>query len=182
MLIGRLPGAVDQMQSVLHEDPMHVLCRSQLSGCLHAMGQRDEALRQVRQALEFDEDFWVAHWYLGVFRALDGALPEARIAAERAHSLVPHDKMTVGLLAGISSRESDSARADGLLADLRDSDDGVPIGRFMYHFARLEIEQASVWMEKAIEHHEQRATYMLPYMRTTTRWPVLAKKLNLPAN
>ena len=132
------------MERMLHEDPLHVLCRSQLSGCLHAMGRRDDASRHLRQVLEIDEDFWVAHWYRAISGALDGVLPEARIAAERAYSLMPTD-MNAGLLAGILSREGDSRRAEALLVDLREGGDGygMPMAWFTYYLARLEIDQRS---------------------------------------
>ena len=41
-------------------------------------------------------------------------------------------------------------------------------------------DAAAAWLVKAIEEHEQRVIYVLPCMRTTPRWPALAKKLNLP--
>ena len=181
--IGRSDEAVDEMERMLRQDPLHVLCRSQLSGCLHAMGRRDDASRHLRQVLEIDEDFWVAHWYRAISGALDGVLPEARIAAERAYSLMPTD-MNAGLLAGILSREGDSRRAEALLVDLREGGDGygMPMAWFTYHLARLEIDQAAASIEKAIEQHDQRAAYGLPYLRTMSRWPALAKKLNLPAD
>ena len=183
MQIGRLHEAVDEMERMLHEDPLHVLCRSQLSGCLYALGRRADASRQLQQVLEIDEDFWVAHWYRALSGALDGALAEARTAAERAYSLMPKE-MNAGLLAGILSREGDSRRAEALLVDLREGGDGygMPMAWFTYHLARLEMDQAAASIEKAIEQHDQRAAYGLPYLRTMSRWPALAKKLNLPAD
>jgi serine/threonine protein kinase/tetratricopeptide (TPR) repeat protein len=178
MQIGRLDEAVDQMQRTLQEDPLHVLCRSQMAGCLHAFGRRAEASRQLEQVFEIDRDFWVARWYEGLTAALDGDLLKARAAAEQAYSLTPHDKMNIGLLAGVLSRTGDSPRAEGLLTELQRGDGhGVPLGTFMYHFARLEQDPATAWLEKAIDEHEQRVMYVLPYMRTKPGWPALAKKL-----
>jgi hypothetical protein len=132
--------------------------------------------------LEIDEDFWVAHWYRAISGALEGALVDARLAAERAYSLMTNE-MNAGLLAGIVSREGDSTRADALLVRLQHGETyGVPMGWFMYHLARLDFDQAAASIEEAIEQHDQRATYGLPYLRSTSRWPALAKKLNLAAN
>ena len=179
--IGRLHEAVDEMESMLHADPLHVLCRSQLSGTLHAMGRRADASRQLQQVLEIDNDFWVGHWYHAIFSTLDGTLADARAAAERAYSLMPND-MNAGLLAGIVSREGDSTRAEALLMRLQSGETyGVPMGWFTYHLARLEIDQATASIEKAIEQHDQRAAYGLPYLRPMPQWPALAKKLNWPA-
>jgi serine/threonine-protein kinase len=181
MQIGRSGEAVSEMERMLHEDPLHMLCRSQLSGCLHAIGRRADASRHLRQVLEIDENFWVANFYRAIAGALDGLLPEARVAAERAYSLMPRD-MNAGLLAGILSRDGDSTRAESLLVHLQDSETyGVPMGWFAYYLARLDFDRAATWIEKAVEQHDQRSAYGLPYLRSTPRWPALAKKLNWPA-
>jgi serine/threonine-protein kinase len=178
--IGRLHEAVDEMERMLDEDPLHVLCRSQLSGSLYAIGRRADASRQLQQALEIDEDFWVAHWYRAISEVLEGALSEARAAAERAYSLMTND-MNAGLLAGIASREGDLTRAKALLMRLQHGETyGVPMGWFVYHLARLDFDQAAVSLEMAIEQHDQRATYGIPYLRMSSRWLTLAKKLNWP--
>jgi serine/threonine-protein kinase len=181
MHVGQLEEAVEQMMRTLQEDPLHVLCRSQLAGCLHALGRGVEASRQLDKVFEIKHDFWVARWYEGMTAALDGDVPKARAAAEQAYSLMPHDKMNIGLLAGLLSRDGDSTRAEVLLAELtRGAGHGGPMGTFMYHFARLEHDDAAAWLEKAIDEHEQRVMYVLPYMRTTPRWPALATRLGRP--
>jgi hypothetical protein len=49
-----------------------------------------------------------------------------------------------------------------------------------------EIEQAAEWTEKAIDRQEQTVTMLLlpkpwgPMLRRSSRWPALAKKMNLP--
>jgi serine/threonine-protein kinase len=181
MQVGQLQAAIDQMERMLQEDPLHVLCRTHLAGCLHALGRRTEASRQLEKVFEIRRDFWVAWWYQSWMAALDGDLPKAQAAAEQVYALTPHDTMNIGLLAGVSSRAGDSTRADRLLAELQDDRQyGKPLGMFMYHFVRLEEDAAAAWLVKAIEEHEQRVIYVLPCMRTTPRWPALAKKLNLP--
>jgi tetratricopeptide (TPR) repeat protein len=181
MQVGRFHDAVDQMERALQDDPLHVLCRCHLAGCLHAMGRQADAWRQWQQVLDIDKDFWVAQWYRAVAAIVDGALPQARTAAERAYALMPKDKMNVGLLAGLLSREEDATRAAALLAELRHGEAyAVPMGSFMYHFARSETDLAAAWLEKAIELQEQRVMYVLPYMRVIARWPAIARKLNLP--
>jgi hypothetical protein len=94
---------------------------------------------------------------------------------------MPKDKMNVGLLAGVLSREGDTTRVEALLADLPNADAySAPIGLFMYHLARCEDDHAAASLEQAIEQREQVVLYVLPYMRTTPRWPALARKLNPP--
>jgi tetratricopeptide (TPR) repeat protein len=178
--IGQYPEAVEGCERALREDPLHLLCRSNMAEWLHVSGRREKAFAHLRQVLEVDEQFWVANWYLGLFEALEGRLTEARIAAER--TLTSWNTTAVGLLAGVVARQGDVAYAERLLEPLQSGEPyGVPAGWCTYHLVRLEIDQAASWLAKAIEQGDQRAMYLLPYMRTSSRWPNLAQMLNLPA-
>ena len=57
---------------------------------------------------------------------------------------------------------------------------GAALGWAAYHLVRLEFDQAAEWTAKAIEQRDPRVMILLPYMRTSSRWPALAKMLNLP--
>jgi serine/threonine-protein kinase len=179
-VIGRDREAIEELELALQHDPRHLLCRSQLAACLYAAGKHAEAVKQVSQVLEIDEHFGAAHWYLAMFQALDGTIAEARASAERAYSLRPWDTLSVGLLAGMVAREGDAARAESLLAHLAPGIQSAAVGWAAYHLARLETEQSADWIEKAIEQRDQRVAVLLPYMRTSPRWPALAKMMNLP--
>jgi tetratricopeptide (TPR) repeat protein len=67
MMIGRSGEAIVEMERALQEDPLHVLCRCHLAGCLYAAGRLSDAFKQVRQVLEIDENFWVL---IGTFPGL----------------------------------------------------------------------------------------------------------------
>jgi hypothetical protein len=86
----------------------------------------------------------------------------------------------VGLLAGLVARGGDAARAESLLAQLAPGIHGAAVGWAAYHLARLETAQFADWIGKAIEQGDQRVAVLLPYMRTSPRWPALAKMMNLP--
>jgi hypothetical protein len=60
MMIGRSGEAIVEMERAPQEDPLHVLCRCHLAGCLYTAGRLSDAFKQVRQVLEIDEHFWVA--------------------------------------------------------------------------------------------------------------------------
>ena len=183
MMIGRSGEAIVEMERALQEDPLHVLCRCHLAGCLYAAGRLSDAFKQVRQVLEIDENFWVAYWYLSRFNLTEGNLAEARTSAERAYSLRSPNTLGTGLLAGLLAREGEAARAEALLAVLPPPETyGVPMAWVSYCLAQLRIDDAAEWVERAIEQRDQRVTYILAYLRTSTHWPALARKLGLPGS
>ena len=134
----------------------------------------------MSRVLEMEERFGGAHWYLALFQALEGTVAAAHISAERAYSLRPWDTLAVGLLAGMAARVGDQARAESLVAQLSPGAKRAAVGWAAYHLARLETDQSAEWIEKAIEERDSGVPVLLPYMRTSSRWPALAKMLNLP--
>ena len=149
MQIGRNREAAEETERVLQDDPLHLLCRCHLAGCLSAMGRYAEASKQLRQVLDFDESFRIAHLYLAISLALEGLVAEARVSAERAYSLMPWGAGAIGLLAGIAARGGDAARAETLLAQLKSGEtEGPLLGWAIYHIVRLETDQAAEWFEK----------------------------------
>jgi len=54
------------------------------------------------------------------------------------------------------------------------------VGWAAYHLVRLETDQSADWLAKAIEQRDSGVPALLPFMRTSSRWPALAKMLNLP--
>jgi TolB-like protein/predicted Ser/Thr protein kinase/Tfp pilus assembly protein PilF len=179
--IGRLREGAEELERALQDDPLHLLCRSHFAGCLYAMGRLAEASSQVRQVLEIDENFGIAHWYLSIFQSLDGTVAQAEDSAEKAYSLRPWDPAVVGLVAEAAARKGDAPRTELLLTRLKPAESyGAPLGWAVYHLARRETDQAAEWTAKAIDQHDCRAAYLLPYLRSSPRWPALAKMMNLP--
>lgn len=180
LLIGRDREAIEELERALDDDPLHLLCRSHLAVCLHTAGKQAEAVRQVSQVLEMEERFGVAHWYLAIFQALEGRVAVSLTSAEKAYSLRPWDTLAVGLLAGMAARAGDKARVESLVAQLAPGAKRAAVGWAAYHLARLETDQSADWIGKAIEQRDSGVPVLLPFMRTSSRWPALAKMLNLP--
>lgn len=177
---GRIGEAVEQLELALRGDPLHLLCRAHLSSVLHEAGRHEEGVAQIGSVLEIDPDYGVANWYLAVFHVLDGRVAEARVPAERAHDLRPWDTLSKGLRAGIVAREGDTARATSLLAELQHNGYGTAVGRALYHLVRLENDRCAEAMIQAIGERDPRVQVLVPFVRPTPQWPILARMMNLP--
>ena len=117
------------------------------------------------------------YWYLAMFQALEGTVAQARASAEKAYSLMPWDTLRrASLLDWRGARAMRRARN----RCSRSWRQGAALGWAAYHLVRLEFDQAAEWTAKAIEERDPGVLMLLPYMRTSSRWPALAKMLNLP--
>lgn len=182
--LGRIAAAVEELECALKEDPLNVLCRTQLAVCLWAGGRLEEASRQFRQALEVDKGSPLALMLQSVWYAGEGKLEEALVFAERAYA-VAGNAQSIGVLAGVLGRMGDTRRSEVLLHELGDGKAyGAPIGFLLFHLVRSEIDKAADWAERAIE---QRHPNILPAVCNVRRlfvsagrWPALARMLNLP--
>ena len=184
--LGRAGEATAELERALKEDPLNVQCRTQLAVCYWTAGRNEEASRQFRQALELDENFWLALLVQGAWHVENGRLEEALVLAERAYSVAPKNPSSIGLLAGVLSRLGKETRAEQLLQSLGDGKGyGAPLGFMIYHRNRLEFDKFADWAEKAIE---QRDPNLLPgtcgpnrkFLIANGRWPALARMMNLP--
>jgi hypothetical protein len=115
-----------------------------------------------------------------------GEIEEALDSAEKAYSLAPWARAGAGYVAGLLKFTGDTGRADAVLETLGDGTAcGTPLGFVHCHLVCSEIEQAAGWAEKAIAQREPSVIYflLLPVtkdLRRSSRWPALAKMMNLP--
>lgn len=186
-LVGRAAEAVEEHRRALEADPLNLIIRVGLALSLRDAGRAQQALEEAKRILELDPDFAAAY----SLQALDVTTlppPEALAYAEKGVSVIPWRLPNIGLLAGVLARSGDQARAQEVLRALGDGQaHGAPCGFAMFHFLCSEIEQAAEWTEKAIEQKDQRVPMLLlsppygPMLRASSRWPALARIMNLPA-
>jgi serine/threonine-protein kinase len=182
---GRMREAVDALERAVQDDPLNILCRTQLGVCYWTLERSEDAGRQFRKVLEINENFVLAVFLQGFWYAEAGRLDEALVCAERAHAIAPRFAAGLGLLAALLSRKGDSRRSESVLGELGDgSAPCTPLGIAFYHLLMSEIDKAVGWAERAIEERDPNS---LPGMcgpnrkmlEGAGRWPAIARMLNL---
>jgi TolB-like protein len=183
---GRALEAVDQHRRALEEDPINPVVRTGLAVSLAAAGKDEEALRGARSVLELNPDFVPAY----TLQALDvtkAPLPEALAFAEKGVGLAAWSPVCAGLLAGLLVKSAARERAAELIGRLGDGRaNAAPVGFAVYHLLCGEIEKAAEWTEKALEQRHPMVAMLLltppwkPMLRSSVRWPKLARIMNLP--
>jgi serine/threonine-protein kinase len=179
--LGRFHDAVDAMAKGLEGDPLSLLYRHHFADGLRNAGRLEEAEVELRRILELDGSFAWAVGTLGVLCAQQGKWDEALALSEKAYSLsgLP---LVAGQLAALLARTDQTSRADTLLAGLRSGTAwGASAGMAMFHALRGELDQATEWVERAIEDRYPRVVPVFaPFLMSSPKWPALARMMNLP--
>ena len=184
MLTNRSSEGAEQMRGMLDEDPLNLMGRLFLAHCLQASGNEAAAALQIRQVLELDERFWLAHLLCGLNQVSQGLHDDAMASAERAYELAPWNLRVIGLRAGTLMRAGAREKAEQLLDRLNPpSAYGVPTGRMLFHQVCAEFEEGAGWAEKTIEQRDPVAVIHLlgpdtKAWRSSTRWGELAGLMN----
>jgi serine/threonine protein kinase len=184
--LGRAREAEDRMRRVVEADPLMHMYRVYLAFLLLATGRGGEAERELRNAVELDENYFNGWRGLGTVYAARGEVSEALRCYEKAYSLAPFVPSNAGSFAGLLARIGDQRRAGELLSKLEPPEtSGVPMAWALYHLYQGETEKAVDWWEKVINQRDPSAI-LTPRvgsgeaLRTSPRWPELAKRMNLP--
>ena len=183
--LGRFQEAVFQMERAVEHDPLNAFWRGVLTSHLTHAQLYDRAIEQANEALKIDATHYVPHFTLGEAYATMGRWPEAIGALEQAHRIAPQDALGTGMLAGALVRLGKKTRADELIREMGAAPRPI-FGRVLYHVLCSETEPAADWYERAII--EQRDPFALVFanvpllgtFRQTSRWPKLARMMNLP--
>jgi tetratricopeptide (TPR) repeat protein len=181
---GRFQDSVANMQLEVEQDPLNVLWRCILANHLHHAGMHTQAIAEAQKALDLDENFWLAHYCLAEIYIATGQFAEAVAAGEKAYRSAPWNSMATGILAAALVRVGERDRAQVLIEQMGDRP--IPLwGRVGYHLLCSEIDAAADWYERAIEERDPFAVVFawIPYgkgLRESSRWPRLAKMMNLP--
>ena len=183
-VIGRGAEAVVAHRRAIDEDPLNLIIRVGHAVSLRAAGRDEEATDEARRILEINPDFTAAY----TLQALDvTTVPpdEALAYAERGVAQAPWQRPSIGLLAGVLSRQGQEVRARDLMAALDPASEGASAAFTMFHALRDEPEEAALWFERAIDEHLQFVPMILltrpylPRLRASSRWPALARRLHL---
>lgn len=182
--LNRYQESAAAMQRAVDQDPLNALLRAVLAAHLSAVGKQEQALQEMRKALDIDDKLWVPHFLQASINLQKGRLAEAVASAERAHHAVPWHSMPTGLLAAALMHSGERDRAAALIREMGESP--LPVwGRVLYHLLCSETDAAADWFEKMIDQRDPFAVTFCrapvgKILRDGPRWPALARRMNLP--
>lgn len=183
--LGRCRESAAVMRLVVEQDPLNVSYRAILASHLVHANQYDDAIDEVRKALDMDPANFAARLILVEAYQPQGPLERALDAAEQAYAIAPWNGNIVGMFGGLLAQAGQADRGETIMRQLGEAGTN-PFSRVFFHVLRSEVDLAADWYEKAIEQRELFALICAPSpviepLRQSPRWPRLAKLMNLPA-
>lgn len=182
---GQRQEAVEQLRLAVQGDPLHLTHRSLLALCLGAAGHFTEAEELLRQARDLDPNFFLTHYHLAGIYTARQMFAEALACAEKAFSLAPWYRATIGMYAGLLVRMGQPDRGQDVFKALGSSEAyGTARAVAVFHTCCGQIDLAADWFERAIEERDPSAPALLQSaigepLRLSPRWPKLAALMNL---
>ena len=149
----------------------------------------DQAVEQLHQALELDENYWFAHMVLGLALQQQGRLPEAIDELQRSRQEESVSPETMGALGQAYAVAGERRKAMEILDELEKWSKRYyvsPFHRGRIYAALGQIEEAFAWFETA---YEERSFYLswfkvepeLDPLRSDLRFKSLMRRLSFPA-
>lgn len=182
--LGRFQEALVEFERAVEYDPVGVVSRGWLAQTLLFAGLYDRAFAEAEKCLQLDENHWLPLLAKILILVQTGELTAARLVAEKAVRVAPWRVDLAGLLAAILTCLGEIGRAQELLANLKEMS---PVVLFWYHLLCSDLDAAADYYAKMIERCDAMATFLaaasvLKPLRSCTRWPQLARMMNLPVD
>ncbi len=189
MVLGRTEEAAAELEQALDSDPLSVELRNWFVEILCLSRQHERALEQALRLVELEPDSFMSHCVLGhaylTMQRYDLSAAAARKGVELSGGL-PLMLGWLGLPLGLGGR---AAEARALLDRLHilASQRYVPPTSFAWlHLGLGEIDEAFVWMDKAVDAPDRMMSPIKTYpffdpIRSDPRFTALLRKMNLDA-
>lgn len=186
MPLGRLDDAVAQIELALESDPLSIIVQAWLGVILWIGRHYERAIEQARRLIELDPTYDLGYLIVGQVRCMEHAFDES-VAALRKASELSKSPMVLGWLGLALAQGGNVTEARALLQTLhgRAEQTYVPPSTFAWiHFGLGEIDDAFVWMDRAVEARDNMMTPIKGYpfldpIRKDPRFTALLRKMNL---
>jgi DNA-binding winged helix-turn-helix (wHTH) protein/TolB-like protein/Flp pilus assembly protein TadD len=185
--LGRHEQAIAEARRAAELDPLALITNAIEGHVLHYAGRDVEATTKLRATLDLDENFWIAHLFLGKVHLARNELPEALAEFEKARTLSAANSEAVSMVGYTRARLGDRKGAAAALAELRDrsADHYVPpFNVAMIYNGLGDADDTFAWLEKAYADRDVRLTFLKiehkwDPLRADERFASLAKRMKL---
>ncbi|MDQ2978355.1 MAG: protein kinase [Acidobacteriota bacterium] len=170
-------------------DPLNMMIRTDEGLAQHFAGHDDQAARLLKQTIQIEPTFPLAHFYLALVEARQNTLESALTEARAARRLSEGDPDAIAICGYISARAGRRAEAEEALQALEE----LSRQRFVSAFPMAvlavgmgEKDKAFAWLEKAYEEKSGRLVYLnvepaFDPLRNDPRFRSLVERLRFPS-
>jgi TolB-like protein/Flp pilus assembly protein TadD len=187
MVLGQTEQALSELECALELDPMSPEVRYWLVSVLFFGRRYEEALAEVQRFVEFSEGHHIAYMMLGLVYLGIQRLDESVAALRRAVELSDELPLMLGWLGLALGLHGNAIEARGVLERLHAIASHryvLPTSFAWLHLGLGEIDEAFVWLEKAVDRDDEWSHTLKDYsfldpLHSDPRFQSLLRKLNL---
>jgi tetratricopeptide (TPR) repeat protein len=139
---------------------------------LYYAGRHDEAMERLQGTVELDQNFWIAHLYLGHVYLEKKNYPAAIAEYTQARDCSRGNSQTISMIGYVSALAGDAAKARSMLDELKSRSAHQYVPPFniaVVHLALAEQDEAFAWLEKAYEERD----VLLSFLKVDPKWDSL---------
>jgi tetratricopeptide (TPR) repeat protein len=156
---------------------------------LYMARRYDEAIDQIKHAIEMDPDFWQPHLLLGQTYTQKKMYPEAIAECQKARDLSGGGPLTIVLIGhalAMSGRQTEALAALAQLKELSKQRYFSPYRVAAIHAGLGDLDNTFEWLERGFERHDASLIWLkvdpvLDSVRHDPRFSDLARRVGLDA-
>lgn len=189
LVLGHTEKAAAELECALQLDPLSLELRFWLVEVLFFGRQYERALEQARQLVELELEHQLSHMVLGQVYLGMQRFEESVAALRRAVDISGEFPLMLGWLGlalGLGGRKEEARMVLERLRAIEHHRFVLPTSFAWVHFGLGEIDDAFVWMERAVDRNDGWIPALNNYpfldpIRTDSRFHALLRKMNLEA-
>src|SRR5262249_32141427 len=156
----RFDEAIAEARRAQELDPFSLIINTDLGNIYLQARQYDKAIEQLQRTIEMDQNFYFAHWLLGVAFEAKGSLPEALSEYQKARQL-SDDPWLLALLTHALAAAGKRDESQKTFTQLKDISRQRYVSAYSFAIGYEglgEKDQAFQWVQKSCEDREPRIT------------------------
>jgi tetratricopeptide (TPR) repeat protein len=187
--MGRLNEAMTELKRAHELDPLSPVINAVLARNFMFARQYDRAAEQLRETLEIDPNFALAHSYLGLFYELKGMLGQAIAEFQAWQTLSGDEPAATGALGhayALSGKRAEAQKAIVRLRDLSKDRYVAPYDVAVVYVGLGDTDQTMEWLQRAYEDHSAWLIWIkldprFDGIRGDPRYRDLLRRMKIPA-
>jgi tetratricopeptide (TPR) repeat protein len=182
----RFDEAIAELKQAQELDPLSLAINADVGNTYIQARQYDKGIEQLRKTVEMDQNFYVAHMFLGMAYQIKGDFQDAIAEYQRASQLNddPYVLALLGDVYAVSGRKDEAVKILDQLKRLSKQRFVYAYGVALVYVGLGDKDQAFQWLEKSLQDHEARINRLkvdplFDSVRSDPRYADLIRRIGL---
>lgn len=188
--LGQFNEAIAEIKTAQELDPLSLILRTALGGCLFRMRQYDAAIEQLKKTIELDSNFYHAHWSLARALQQSGECEQAVAHFQTAIDLCGDNSMIRAELAhclGSIGKHDEAAKTLRELENLSTREYVSPFAMSFVHLGLGDTAGTFAYLDAALEQRSRPLVWIgvdprFDVLRSNSRFAAILQRIGLPVN